>query len=383
MSRIPHVNLDVSADVIDDTLKVTKEIESIQKFDLILSSATVELDASDAIKEFMSTYWTADKVGADGVPGGGFYFAMGLEIEGRFVGYVAPENIIYDEEIGIYYIGAYDWIKFLQESKWKNDIPSYKAPNLTEFLEDNCFVFQGKNVITNVTSSEVWDEIDYRAFYHNSGDVSTWFYRTMRDMTVLDFLIETFKHYNAVMYYDGDGNLNFHNRGSVSTTTHNNESDIVTETMEESFRLRDYNSLVINVKGEWRLSGGSFVTYEGFALIWLEDGELQSKAADFNLKNLPEQYHYLDLRQNFNGRWFGYLMFTDRTREQRLLDYGELLENKPVIKLDVHGFNYNLYDTFIKDGEKYRIISIEEDDTQGTSRLELEKYTLTSGDSLG
>lgn len=380
INSVPVATIDVSLDVVDDTLIITKEVESIQKFDLILSSASIELDGTDAIKAFMDLFWTTDKV----TGGGGLflYFAIGLEIEGRFVGYVAPENIIYDEEEGRYHIEAYDWIKFLQHSKWNNFIPSYLNPNLAEFLEDNCFVFQNRNVIVNVTSPENWDTLDYRAFYHNLGDPTTWFYRTMRDMTVVDFLVETFKHYNGVMYYDGDGNLHFHNRGKVSTTTHNNETDIISESMEESYRLRDYNSLIINVKGEWRESNNVFITYEGFVLIWIEEGELQSKTVDLTLSDISEEFEYLDLRQNFNGRWFGYLMFTDRTQEQRLVDYGELMANKPVIKLQVHGFGYNLYDTFIKDEETYRIINIEENDTQGTSDLELEKYITIAGDPI-
>ena len=374
----PYINpefqsvIDISGDIIDDTLIINKEIESIEKFDLLVSSASVEIAETTAIKSFMDTYWTADKVVIGGV---GMYFALGLEIEGRFVGYVAPENVIYDKEIGVYYIDAFDWIKFLQETKWNNFIPAYKSPNLTTFLSDNCMQLPGKSININVNDMSLdWETLDYRAHLHNEGDVSTWFYRSLRDMSVTSFIVETLKHYNGVLYYNGSGNLIFKNRSTVTSTIHENEEDIISESLEESYSLRDYDGIMINAKGEWRQYLGGWAQWEGWVVIWLEEGEMQVKTMKSDLSNLDEGFKYLDLRQDFNGLWSKSLIFEDRTREQRLADYRELLENQPVFEFDVDGLGYSLYDVFEMDGNSHRIIEAREDDTNSITSLRIEKY---------
>ena len=367
INPIAQETVDVGEDIIDETLTITRQIESIKKFDLRVSSASLELDETDAIASFMGTYWTADKVS-------NIYYAIGLEIEGRFWGYVKPENIIYDEETQTYIIEAYDWIKFFQATKWNNFIPSYKEPTLSGFLTDNLVIFSGKSLTIDVGDiSQNWDSVDYRGYYRFNNR-----YTTLNDMTVTNFMVEILKNYSAVIYYDTSGNLVFRNRSKRGAPVHRDRDKIISETLSKTYVLRDYNSLLINVKN-WDVP--SKTGYEGFVLIWVEDGVLQtSEAIQANLGNLDEnKFQYLDLRQDFNGRWYNYLVFGDRTKEQRAEDYGELMFHKPVYELEVDGLGYNLYDTFtITGGVRGRIIYIEEDD-QETTRMRVEVYSRITG----
>ena len=380
MDVSPTESIDISEDIIEDTLQVSKEIESIKKLDLIVSSATFSIDKTVAIETFLDTYWTAEKVGSGEDKS---FYTIGVEIEDVFWGYVSPENIIYDVENDTYIIDAYDWVKFCQETKWNNYLPAIKTPNLYTFLIDNLVKFPNKGTVIDVGQlPHSIDALDYRAYFVHKGDVSDWLYRSLRDMSVNDFMVELFKHYNAVLYYDTNGRIVFRNRSSVNTTEHTDVSNtnIEADTLVGTYRVRDYQGIVITVKGEWRFFGGEWGQYEGYVLLWEEDNELQVKGVNSDLSNIQENFKFLDLRQNFNGLWHEYIMFFDRERIDVYNSYRELISHQPTYELTVDGLGYNLYDRLRfsahNDGSSllYRIISVIEDHETLTSELIVEKY---------
>lgn len=360
-------DIGIGNDLVEDSLTITKQIESIQKFDLRVSSASFDVCRTDALESFLNKYWTAEKYN-------GNYHVIAVTIQGKFWGFVKPENIILDEDGEIYSFDCYDWIKLMQETIWTNLLPhNGLTPNLTDWLEDNVFNFNG--IVINVNDTNLnWN---YREYIGHAGDDEHQQILVLGDgangFNVQAMITEILKHYGAVIYYTPDKKFHFTNRNKYNSDFHSQE-DLIEDTLIRSYALRDWNSLLINAEGQdW--GSGFPITWNGWALVWLEDNALQIKTGiDADLDNIKGNFKFLDLRQKLPNYDFEYLLFPVRTPSEVLSNYKELLENKKSYEADSVKVDYALFDTIQVGGKFHRITYIEEDVDNETSRIRFEEY---------
>lgn len=354
VSSSPAETLSCGEYLVDNTLTITQQFESLKKMDLRVSTSTFELIGFDALKIFMGKYWTAGTYPVVD----GYYRAMGVHIKedgvGKFFGYIRPENIIYDPELNIYSIDAFDWMKFLFESKGKNYLPDYPTPNLSEFISDNLVVFNSIQINANGIS-ETWNQRDYNFIY-----IDGVLYSIEHLMTVEDMFVEIIKHYCGYIYYDGDKNLVFNHRAVYQSPDGDSiDSNIISGTLSESYVIKDYDSLLINVYGDWLGVNGVGGTYNGWALVWWEDDELQSLSVNADLSNIPAERNYLDLRQKIPFEDFRYRLFEERDRNKIYNDYAYLLSHRRQYSLEVNRTDLALSDLVKVADTEYIIRNIE------------------------
>lgn len=367
VSSAPSEVVQVGELLITNTLIITQQFESLKKMDLRISTASFDLIESNSLKTFLGKYWTADKY----PPVTGYNRAMGVHIKedgiGKFFGIITPENITYDPESKVYTIDAFDWIKFLFETKGNNYLPDYRTPNLSEFLTDNLVIFNSFDINVNGID-EVWLQKDYNYILLDDEIISI-----EHLMTVEDMFIEIMKHYCGYLYYDGDKNLIFRHR-SISQVVNNNgiDNNAVSGALEETYTIRDYDSLLINVFGDWKGINGIEGSYEGWALVWWEKDELQSLSVNADLSNIPVERKYLDLRQKIPFEDFRYRLFGKRNREEVYNDYAYLLYHQKQYKLDVNRTDLSLSNLVRFNGLDYIIRNIEilPDDKKSTLLME-------------
>lgn len=355
---------DVSDYLIEESLTVTQQYESIKKLDLRVSRASFDIVGEDSIKTFIDKYWTTNQVD-------GYYHVMGVWVKedgvGKFWGFTRPENITYDPDANVYTIDAYDWLKFLLDTKGVNQLPDHKTIDLTTFLEENLVVFNTLDLDIN-GMSETWDGDDYN--YINEGDVIT---TVESSMTVEDMVSECIKYYGCYLYYDGDKNLVFKNR-RVFNETINIDDKVLGGEIFRSYKPRDYDSLLINVQGEWKLNSlGVYENYSGWALVWYDEGELQSLVVNADLANIPIGRRYLDLRQRIPFESFQYRLFQSLDRGSVLSQYQDLLIDSPVYNATLIGTSYNLNDKCVFEGNEYMIKNCEIDFAEYTTKVLLER----------
>lgn len=355
---------DVSNHLIEDTLTITQQYESVKKLDLKVSRASFDLVGDTSVKNFINTYWTTGM-------SNGYYHALAVWIKengvGKFWGFARPENITYDPDNNVYTIDAYDWLKFLLDTKAQNQLPDYKTINLTTFLEENLVVFNDIDLDVNGMSI-LWDDDDYNRIVVDGvvnyvGDL----------MNVEDMIVECIKHYGAYLYYDGNKNLVFKNRRIFNQTVDINDKVIGGE-IYQTYKISDYDSLLINVQGEWRLNSlGNYENYSGWALVWYDNGDLQSLVVNADLENIPKGRKYLDLRQRIPFESFDYRLFQSLSREDVLEQYRDILINAKMYEATLVGTNYNLNDKCLFEGSEYMIKNCEIDYGSDSTKVLLER----------
>lgn len=339
--------IDVSELLLEDDVEITRQIESLDKFDLRISRASFTLNESTALKSFLDKYWNPN----------GYEFSdymIGVEIEGEFWGFSDWENINYDEIQKSYFVDAYDPIKWLQKNIWSQKSPSLgvNRANLTEFLTLACGLFfrEGKTLNIDIgTINQNWDH-DYVGGYDSDTGV---FYDLSEHVTISDMLVEIFKHYSATLYYDESGDLNFVSRNKKNVTDY--DESVMLEELNKSYQGTEFSGILINVEGEWQYIGGAWTQWEGWVLAYEEGGQFQSIVINATLNNIPKNFAYLDLRQLLPDYTFGYKVFRPRTREEVYEDYKELMKNQRIYETTLNGTNYRLYDTLIINDEEYVI----------------------------
>ena len=360
------ISLDVTNNIVEGTTSITRQIESLNKFDLRASRASFSLDESTEIATFLGKYWNPD--GYEDVE-----YLIVVNIEGYFFGISDYDNINYDEVEKTYHFDCYDPIKWLQKYVWGHRIPSFGSSfrNLNAFLFGTCNLFNEYGVINidvdghqsfnndfvAVSDGTQWQQLDYH-------------------MTITDMMVEMMKHYGATIYFDADGHLNFITRNKRNETDYN--ETVMLETLNKSYELHEYSGLIINVKGNWNYVNGNWQLWEGWVLVWEEGGALQVQTLNANLSNVPRNFSYLDLRQALPEIvYFGYSLgatakmyrvFAQRTREEVYSDYKELFRSSVLYETTLDGVDYQLYDTISINGENYTMnylqIDFNEENTQ-------------------
>jgi len=358
--------LDVTDNIVEGTTSITRQIESLEKFDLRASRASFSLDESTEIATFLGKYWNPD--GYEGVQ-----YLIIIDIEGYFLGISDYDNINYDEVEKTYHFDCYDPIKWLQKYVWGNRLPSLGSQfrNINGFLYATCNFFNEIGTINiDVDGSQNWD-VDYVSVFDGS-EMQPLDYH----MTIADMIAEIMKHYGATIYFDAYGHLNFITRNKRNETDYN--ETVMLETLNKSYELHGYSGLIINVKGNWKYVNGNWELWAGWVLVWEEDGALQVQILDANLSSVPRNFSYLDLRQELPEKvYFGYSlgatakmyrMFLQRTREEIYNDYKELFRSSVLYETTLDGVDYQLYDTISINGENYTMnylqIDFNEENTQ-------------------
>jgi len=335
-------NIDVSSLLLEDDVEITRQIESLDKFDLRVSRASFTLHESDELATFLNKYWNPN----------GYLLAeymLGVEIEGEFWGFSDWENVNYDAIEKNYFVDAYDPIKWLQKNIWSQGLPTFgvNRSNLTNFLTYTCglFFWMGKSLNIDIGSiNQNWNG-DYVGGYDSETNT---YYDLREHLTITDMLVELFKHYSATLYYDESGNLNFVTRNQKNAATY--DETVMLEELNKSYQGTQFSGLLINVT-----SNGTDWTAEQWALVWEWNGELQSIIINANLNNIPKNFNYLDLRQLFPDYTFTYKVFRERTKEEVYRDYKELMRNSAIYETTLDGVVYRLYDTLSVGGDEYVI----------------------------
>lgn len=359
----------VSDLILEEDFEIIRQIESLDKFDLRVSRLSFSLHETDEIKSFLDTYWN---------PGGsgGREFMIGVEVEGYFWGFSDWDNINYDVIQKTYHFDSYDPIKWLQKYIWSLRIPSFSSvtATLSEFLTNVCNLFfrEGKTLNIDVgTISQDWNK-DYVG-----GDYGgeTIVYYTLDDhLTITDMIIECLKHYSATLYYDASGNLNFVSRNKYNNLGYD-ESNML-EDLNKSYEGQTYAGILLTVQGLWQETPvpGVYTRYTGWALVWEENGEFQTKAINLNLSNIPKDFNYLDLRQELPEKTYReYRVFQVRTREAVYEDYKELLRNSVLYETILDGIDYNLYDKLNYEDQDYIINHLQININERTAKARVYK----------
>ena len=187
-------------------------------------------------------------------------------------------------------------------------------------------------------------------------------------------MIELFKHYGAVLYYDANGNVNFVSRNKTTKIIYPEEDML--EELNKSYEGHEYNSLLINTG-----ANVGFQSLAGWAILYWAGGEFQYDAVSFNLDSIPESLNYLDLRQELpDVTPVIYRMFAARTPAEVATDYNELLQNSILYETILDGIECNLYDRLVVDGQQYVITHIQRDMVTGNSEVRVYK-SLTGVDT--
>lgn len=360
----------VGENLINGSLSIKQQFESLKKMDLRASFAMFDLVSSIDLDAFMGKYWTTGTYG-------GKYHAIGVQIKvdnvAKFWGYLKPENIIYDPEFRVYSIEAFDWVKFLLDTKGQNPLPDYSSPNLSRFLTDNMFVFNNLTIDVG-TINQNWIEEDYNYIRETNSDGNTILVSIEHLMTVEDMIVECIKHYNAYLYYDGDKNLIFKNRSSYNIPTdHAIDNAIISETLSKIYIIRDYDSLLINVEGTWKGLNGVDGEYSGWVLLWMESGELKSLPINADLENIPIGKKYLDLRQLIPYASFDHRLFDSRDRNEVYNDYAYLLVDSIRYNAEVVRTDLQIGDLISYNGSDFIIRDVEIIPSEGKSVLIMEQ----------
>lgn len=365
--------INVSDDVIEDTVEVIRQIESESKFDLRVSRASFSVDGTDSITAFMDKYWNPN--GYDGDD-----YIILVEIEGQFFGFSDFENINYDGISKTYHLDCYDPIKWLQKNIWNQKIPSFgpSTATLEAFLEQACglFLAMGKTININIgTISQTWsrDYVGGRYYTSSSSPDDLWY--TLDDhLNIQDFMVELLKHYGAVLYYDTDGDVNFVSRSQATKIIYT-EDDILEE-LNQSYQGHEYSGLLVSIlpTNDWSGDESS-----GWAFVYWANGVSIHQMISPNLVELPGSANYLDLRQELpDVTYWAYRMFVARTPTEVAFDYRELLQSSVLYETTLDGIECNLYDRLIIDGQQYIINYIQRDMVTENSKVRVYKV-LSSG----
>ena len=346
--------LDVTDSIIEDTINITRQIESLDKFDLRLSRASFSLHESTDINTFLGKFWNPDGYENN-------EYIIVIDIEGYFWGISDFDNINYDEVEKTYHFDCYDPIKWLQKNIWGLRLPSLGGDyrNLSGFLYATCNLI-GKTVIIDVDGGQDWS-IDFVYIGTTEG-----YYQLDYHLTIADMMVEIMKHYGATIYFDANGNLNFATRNKQNVTDY--DETVMLEELNKSYESHEYAGLLINVKGDWKYTNGVWSHWQGWVLVWEAYGELQTTVVNANLNDIPKNFSYLDLRQELPSKVFTYRMFAQRTREEIYSDYKELFRSSVLYETTLDGVDYQLYDTISINGENYTMnylqINFNEENTQ-------------------
>jgi hypothetical protein len=341
--------LAVGENLIENSLSITQQLESVRKLDLRVSTASFEIVGSPDIDTFFGRYWGGRR--------NGYNYAIGVHIKidgvGIFWGHLKPENIIYDPEFQIYSIDAFDWVKFILDTKGQNYLPDYPTPNLSEFLTDNMFVFN-ELLIDVGTTSQIWSQPDYNYIDEsNNNDIVS----IEHMMTVEDLIIECIKHYGAYMYYDGNKNLVFRNRSIYNALTDNIlDDDIIANTFSKAYQSRDYDSLLINIGWDGIDPSQGYV---GWLLVWEANGTIESERVLTDLSNLPSTRKYLDIRIAVPYITKAHRLFSSRSVEEVFNDYAYLLYNTYIYNAELARTDLQLNDLVSYGSTEFIIRNIE------------------------
>lgn len=355
--------LDISDSIIEGSLEITKQIESLDKFDLRISRATFSLDATDEINTFMDSYWR--------VPNGDTNYVIGVQLEDYFWGLTEYDNILYDEIEKTYIIDTYDPIKWLKNNVWGLRIPSLGIgySNLNQFLIEVCGLFlniEGKGINIEVDGNQNWNR-DYTGISYATDPNSYPLYLVLdQHLNIQDMLVELMKHYGASIYYDENGDLNFVTRNKKIEASHN-ESDML-EDLTRTYEIKVFGGLLINITGttEW----GS---WEGWVFIQEINGSFSYEVVGASLTQIPKNLDYLDLRQQLPDTSFNYRMFASRTEEEVYEEYKELLRNSQLYETTLDGVDYKLYETLTYNGEEYTINYLQIDFNEQSTKVRMYK----------
>lgn len=348
--------LDVSNALIEEEIETDFKLESNIKFDLEVSSITATIDAGYNnyginVRSFFDTYWLTGRLGD-------FEPIFGIELlnngTGEFWGYARIEDIIYDKLNDNYIISAYDWYNLVIDRIGDSFLPALATPDIENFIAVLFPVFSSISI--NVNGTQSFTQSDYRA----REDL----------LKIKDFIIEMQKSYGAYIYYSGDKSINFINRNKSLLTTVDISNLLLEDNYEESFALRDYNRILLNVVGGWsKNSEGNWESYEGWAWVYENNGEI---GVDIGVSqtDIDNATGFLDLRQELPEVSFDNVVFGAKEPEERYADYEDLLKLNKTLAATVDSVTINITDKVLLNGNEYKLDRVKKQYLNQTSIIE-------------
>jgi hypothetical protein len=364
---IPSTVYDISNALLDNEITIDKRVEFGGVFKMSVSNFDLSFkDSGEAVFDLfnlttLELYYLGIQLIVDGVP--------------EFWGYVNPESVDRDEISGdIITCTVVNWSKVFEDYETAT-IPALATYDISHFFT----AILGEAFLPGVdvyvgTLMQTFDITDYNSLRSNG-------------MTVKDFVFELQKNYGAFIYFSPDKRLKFINRGSnINGSSINISNDIVEEEDNSSkeFRtselvLNKYNAILANVQGNWSLSGGSWVFYEGWALAqWDGFDYVVTTGINESLSNIPKGVNYLDIRQDltWNGNSFGksfiHVLFADRDAGDRFEDYKTVLRKCRKRVCTVNRTDIDLfYQVNFGTGKDYIVLNAGKKIKAGTIELEL------------
>jgi len=342
--------------LIEEEIGTDFKLESNVKFDLEVSSITATIDGGYNnyginVKNFFDTYWKTGRLG-DSEP------VFGIELLNNgiseFWGHARIEDIIYDKLNDNYIISAYDWYKLVIERIGDSFLPSLGVPSINNFLL-SIFPIFGSLIVT-IDGNSTFTQADYRA---------------REDLIkVKDFIIEMQKAFGAYIYYSGDKNLSFINRNKSLSATIDISNLLIEDNYEESFSLRDYDRILLNVDGGWSKNAeGNWEHYEGWAWVYEDNGEI---GVDIGVsqEDIDNAIGFLDLRQELPEVSFDNVVFGAKEPEERYSDYEDLIRLNKTLTVTVDSVAINITDKCLLDGNEYKVDRVKKEYLSQTSIIE-------------
>ena len=418
-------NAEITSYLIEDSLEADFIFEYTKPFDFFSSSASFQCIREGNIRGMLDVSLQKDNS-----------ILVLVSIGNDFLGYIDIKNSSYDPVKQIYTINCIDLFQYIFKSRdntlFYGQTTDIQLNNVTiphntlkGFLLQYISVF-GKSIRGNILAGQIGSPTpvyDIKTVIDNDGTFNVKDYNALTPvpvqgvyptdttgvMTYNQLLFEMQKYYNAIVYIDGSGTLNFISKNIYKDQKISIDGIIMEEKADDGFALNYlYNSILINVidyqagpdqgwyhemagNGGWALlvmQNGNLVQYKVNGNMMMEvsvgpNGQI-IRASDRNISpivKIPSYYNYLDVRQKLSHHNvydqpiidfdFPYNLFQVRTLNQNALIYDDILTSPQIIKRNVIGTDLKPYQHVAISGNAYVITRLKKNYHQDYSELEL------------
>ena len=314
----PNLIYDITQFLIDKTIMTEFKYEYTKIFDFIVSSASFEITENANVNNLLdlnlyanSTALLTCRIINDGIA--------------DFWGVLDLNSSSYDRENKKYILKFNDVFKYIYDRLSKYNVIFDKNDySLEGFLKTYLsFPLAGDEQL-NINVGNLSHTFDF------SGFVGAAALLQLTNMGRNNFLYECQKFYNAYIYTDGNGAINFINKLQSVKGPYYIDDDVFEEKDISDFAaLPQYNSILINLPKNmlWDFSvplSPSIILQDEFALVYNNAGDLNILQLGEDIVPVKDMKYY-DLRINLNGFATAYKIFTPPTLKQIIDNYKNIL----------------------------------------------------------
>jgi len=289
----------------------------------------------------------------------------------------------YDHIDETWLIGAVDFNKFITEKYIPWVLTTAGRPLGTVNPAESLFQYLRYIVGTYTTPNLLYFvssiEIDVGSMGRNF-DYDEMVVLATDGMTEFAFLKEVQKHFAAYFYIDTSGVANFINRmEALNTTAIAIDDDILDDTLIRTKTDPKYNSLLLNVYGDWSEWNGNLGTdvhghYEGWGVLWFEAGEIRTfTGVNADLSNIEGRHRYLDLRQKLQSPSYSWKVFDFRDPEITLNAYKDVIVPTEKIECVINRIDINAMEKVSINSINYQVVNSAKNIIKNSSELVLKK----------